>query len=32
MRGTYHMINDRQENFEVEIPQFLLTEPYDTVH
>jgi ApaG protein len=32
MRGTYQMINDRQEHFDIEIPMFTLTEPYTTVH
>ena len=32
MRGTYQMINDQQEPFEIEIPVFTLTEPYTTVH
>ena len=32
MRGTYQMINDQQEHFEIEIPAFTLTEPYTTVH
>lgn len=32
MRGTYQMITDKQEDFEVEIPIFTLTEPYTTVH
>lgn len=32
MRGTYQMITDKQERFEVEIPVFTLTEPYTTVH
>ena len=32
MRGTYQMINDRQEHFDIEIPVFTLTEPYTTVH
>ena len=32
MRGTYHMIDDRQQHFDVEIPPFTLTEPYTTVH
>jgi ApaG protein len=32
MRGTYQMVTDRQEDFEVEIPVFTLTEPYTTVH
>ncbi len=32
MRGTYQMIGDGQERFDVEIPMFTLTEPYTTVH
>jgi ApaG protein len=32
MRGTYQMVNDKKENFEIEIPMFTLTEPYTTVH
>jgi ApaG protein len=32
MRGTYQMMNDKKENFEIEIPMFTLTEPYTTVH
>ena len=32
MRGTYQMITDTQERFDVEIPMFTLTEPYTTVH
>jgi ApaG protein len=32
MRGTYQMVNDTKENFEIEIPMFTLTEPYTTVH
>ena len=32
MRGTYQMINDRQEQFDIVIPMFTLTEPYTTVH
>ncbi len=31
MRGTYQMVTDRQEHFDIEIPQFTLTAPY-TVH
>ena len=31
MRGTYQMVNDKEEPFDVEIPQFRLTAPY-TVH
>jgi ApaG protein len=32
MRGTYQMVNDKKEDFEIEIPMFTLTEPYTTVH
>ena len=32
MRGTYHMVTDEQERFDIDIPVFTLTEPYDTVH
>jgi ApaG protein len=32
MRGTYQMITATQENFDIEIPVFTLTEPYTTVH
>ena len=32
MRGTYQMVTDGQEHFDVEIPMFTLTEPYTTVH
>jgi ApaG protein len=32
MRGTYQMVNDKSEAFEIEIPAFTLTEPYTTVH
>src|SRR5713226_2169822 len=32
MRGTYHMVNDKKETFDVNIPMFTLTEPYATVH
>ena len=32
MRGTYQMVNDAQERFDVDIPMFTLTEPYTTVH
>jgi ApaG protein len=31
MRGTYQMVTERQEHFDLEIPQFTLTAPY-TVH
>lgn len=32
MRGSYQMMNDRQDTFDVEIAPFTLTEPYATVH
>ena len=32
MRGTYQMVSEDQEHFDVEIPMFTLTEPYTTVH
>ena len=32
MRGTYQMVSDKQERFEIEIPLFTLSEPYTTVH
>jgi ApaG protein len=32
MRGTYQMITDKNEPFEIEVPSFTLTEPYTTVH
>ena len=32
MRGTYQMVNDKRESFDIEIPSFTLTEPYTTVH
>ena len=32
MRGTYQMVTDAREDFEVEIPAFTMTEPYTTVH
>jgi len=32
MRGTYQMVTDKQEYFDIEIPMFTLTEPYETVH
>jgi ApaG protein len=32
MRGTYQMVTDKQEHFEIEIPPFTMTEPYTTVH
>ena len=32
MRGTYQMVSDKHERFEVEIAEFALTEPYSTVH
>jgi ApaG protein len=32
MRGTYQMVTDAREYFDVEIPTFTMTEPYTTVH
>ncbi len=32
MQGTYQMITDARERFDVDIPLFTLTEPYSTVH
>ena len=32
MRGTYQMMTDKRENFEIQIPLFTMTEPYNTVH
>ncbi len=32
MRGTYQMMTDKRENFEIQIPMFTMTEPYTTVH
>ena len=32
MRGTYQMINDKKEAYDIEIPLFRLEEPYTTVH
>jgi ApaG protein len=32
MRGTYQMVTDRQEHFDVEIPAFTLIEPSPTIH
>jgi ApaG protein len=32
MRGTYRMINQHQEQFDIEIAPFTLTEPYTTVN
>lgn len=32
MKGTYQMVTDKQEQFDIVIPQFTLTEPYTTVH
>lgn len=32
MKGTYQMVTGQQEQFDIEIPQFTLTEPYTTVH
>jgi ApaG protein len=32
MRGTYQMVTNAREDFEIEIPSFTMTEPYTTVH
>jgi ApaG protein len=32
MRGSYQMVTDKEEQFDIEVPQFTLTEPYTTVH
>ena len=32
MKGTYRMETDKKEPFDVQIPQFTLSEPYTTVH
>ena len=32
MQGTYQMINQAAEKFDIEIAQFILTEPYSTVN
>jgi ApaG protein len=32
MRGTYQMVTDKEDNFDIEIPQFTLAEPHPTVH
>jgi ApaG protein len=32
MRGTYQMVTDKHENFDIEIPLFTMTEPYTNVH
>jgi ApaG protein len=32
MHGTYHMINQGDEHFDIEIAPFTLTEPYSTVN
>ena len=32
MHGTYQMINQHKEQFDIEIALFTLTEPYSTVH
>jgi ApaG protein len=32
MRGTYQMVSENHERFDVEIAQFVLTEPHSTVH
>jgi ApaG protein len=32
MQGTYQMINDRKEQFDIEIAPFVLAEPHSTVN
>jgi ApaG protein len=32
MQGTYQMVNQSAEKFDIEIAQFILTEPYNTVN
>ena len=32
MRGTYQMVANDPDHFDIEIPMFTLTEPYTTVH
>lgn len=32
MHGTYQMVNDRQEQFDIAIAPFTLSVPYETVH
>lgn len=32
MRGTYQMVSENDERLAVEVAQFVLTEPYGTVH
>jgi ApaG protein len=32
MQGTYQMVNRAAEKFDIEIAQFILTEPYSTVN
>jgi ApaG protein len=32
MRGTYQMVTDKRESFDIQIPMFTMTEPYTTVH
>lgn len=32
MQGTYQMVNQAAEKFDIEIAQFILTEPYSTVN
>ena len=32
MRGTYQMVSEDGQNFDIEIAPFTLTEPYDTIH
>jgi uncharacterized protein affecting Mg2+/Co2+ transport len=32
MHGTYQMINEREEHFDIEIAPFVLAEPHTTVN
>jgi uncharacterized protein affecting Mg2+/Co2+ transport len=32
MHGTYQMVNQSEERFDIQIAPFTLTEPYTTVH
>ena len=32
MRGTYQIVTSQQEQFDIEIPPFTLSEPYTTAH
>ena len=32
MQGTYQMVSEKQDRFDVDIAPFALTEPYSTVH